>query len=255
MRHFDFLHKTSQFAPNHPLTELVYRAKRPYFVPVFRIRSPIGMLSRYGLLTIGCLLCLRAPAQSPKSGPANVIKINPLSLIVATFNVQAERRISTRFSAQIGLQLGRPKLGVFAENLPEPIQYSLLGLTPELRYYLSFQKRAVPRGPYLATFLRLQSVRMRYGILAYDPDEFEDLPVSVIAHKKAIAGGFLLGYQFIVKEHLGIDLFVGPRYGHAASRYEINCPTCDGDERMAAKPGMRFDGLDLRAGVAVGYAF
>lgn len=220
-----------------------------------RILHRTGRLLGLCLLIIGGIGGTQAPAQKAPSGPANVIKINPLSLGVATLNLQFERRISTRFTGQIGFHIGRPKVGVYAEVLPEPIQYGLIGLTPELRYYLSFQKRAVPRGPYLATYLRFQSVKMTYDILAYDPDDFQDIPVMVTASKRAVAGGFLLGYQFIISEHLGIDIFIGPRYGHARSRYQLSCPTCDGDERMAARPGMRFDGLDLRAGVAVGYAF
>lgn len=250
-----FFDKFSHFKTNQPRPQLVYPPKTPYFVPVHRILSHIRRLLGHCLLIISGIGGTQLPAQNAPTGPANIVKLNPLSLGVATLNVQYERRISTRFSGQIGFHMGRPKVGVYAEVLPEPIQYGLIGITPELRYYLSFQKRAVPRGPYLAAYLRFQAVKMNYGIMAYDPDDFQDLPVMVTAHKRAVAGGFLLGYQFIISEHLGIDLFIGPRYGHAASKYAVSCPTCDGDERMAAKPGMRFDGLDLRAGVAVGYAF
>lgn len=214
------------------------------------------MLPRLALTLICLGWRLLAHTQGTKpTGPATVLKINPLSLGVATINLQAEHRISQRFSGQLGFQAGRPKVGVFAESLPEPIQYTIIGLTPELRYYLSFQKRAVPRGPYIGTYLRAQSVRMYYGILAYDPDTFQDLNVDVSVRRLAIAGGFLLGYQFLIKQRFALDLFIGPRYGYAKSKYTTTCPTCDGNERMAAKPGMRFDGLDLRAGIAVGYAF
>jgi hypothetical protein len=209
-----------------------------------------------GWILAWMLLHLPASAQpSPTESPKLVLKLNPLSILVSTFNIQAEKPLNERFSGQIGLQIGAPTLQIFAPNLAEPVDYLVLGLTPELRYYISFHKRAVPRGAYLGAYLRMQHVRKQYGILAYDPDYFQNRAVIVTAQINALSGGFLLGYQFLIKNRLALDIFVGPRYGSAASAITIECPGCDGDERTAARAGMEFDGLDLRGGIGIGYAF
>lgn len=207
-----------------------------------------------------CLLCLSLGKPSLAQGQAappgkNVVKINPLSLVVSTFSIQAERRLGTRFSGLVGGQLGWPKLSIFAPNLIAPIAYRIAGITPELRYYFSFLKRPVPKGPYLGVFLRYQRIRKEYSVTAYDPDRFQDVTVEVLAGIHAVSGGFLLGYQFVVGQHLSLDLFIGPKYGQAYAHYQILCPGCNGNERMAAKPGLQFDGIDIRAGLGVGYAF
>jgi hypothetical protein len=190
-----------------------------------------------------------------KEAPATVLKLNPLSLLVATGNVQIERRLGDRFSGQFGINFGRPKLKVYAPNLLKPVQYTLFTLTPEIRYYISFQKRQVPRGPYLAAYLRFHRVGKQYEIIAYDPDQFQNVLVEAHVRTTAFGGGFLLGYQFFFKDHFGLDLFIGPKYGHANSNYEYECPNCDGDERTAEKPGISYSGLDIRAGVGIGYGF
>lgn len=195
-------------------------------------------------------------AQKPMlESPRTVLKLNPFSLLVATGNFQVEHRLGDRFSAQLGFVIGGPSVSVNAPNLPKPINYTLVGLTPELRYYIAFHKRQVPRGVYLGTYLRLQHVRKRYEVNAYDPDRFQNVTVQADIKINAFGGGFVVGYQFFFKERFGLDLFIGPKYGHALSKYALQCPTCDGDERAVSKPGMTFDGLDLRAGVGFGYGF
>ena len=207
------------------------------------------------MVILGILAGNIAYAQPPKPSPRNVVKLNPLSLFVATLNVQAERRIGDRFSVQLGANAGAPALDIYAKMLPAPIHYKFVGLTPELRYYLSFEKRQVPNGPYLGAYLRFQRVQKRYGIQAYDPDSLQDRPIEVRVSHNVLAGGFLVGYQFIFKNHLILDLFIGPRYGRATSKYQTLCEGCDGDERTAAKPGIHYSGIDLRAGIAFGYGF
>lgn len=190
-----------------------------------------------------------------QQSPGTILKINPLSIFVTTLNVQLEQRLTTRFSGQLGIAFGGPTVSVYSPNLPEPIDYVLFGITPELRFYLSFQKREVPRGPYLGTYLRMQKVRKRYTVSAYDPDDFQEKQTVVTYQIGSAAGGFVLGYQFFIKKRIAIDIFLGPRYSFANSVFAIDCETCDGDERPALKPGMTFDGLDLRAGIGIGYGF
>jgi Protein of unknown function (DUF3575) len=184
-----------------------------------------------------------------------VLKTNPLSFIVEGFNVQVERSFGARFSGQIGLMAASPSLTIHAESLPEPIHYTILGLTPEFRYYFTFLKRPAPRGPYLASYLRLQHVQQRYQILALDPDRGENIPVDAAVTRHVLAGGFLVGCQLLIKRRFSIDGFMGPRYGRSFSNYRYSCQGCNGDERPIAKPGLPFQGIELRAGICIGYAF
>jgi hypothetical protein len=220
------------------------------------------VFSNFRNRTLWCALILLIGAKAPVFGqtgvvqsPRTILKINPLSIFVTTFNVQVEHRLSTRFSGQVGFAVGGPTVSVYSPNLIEPIDYTLIGITPEIRYYLSFQKREVPRGPYLGTYLRFQKARKSYPVIAYDPDFFQEKETEVTYRIKSAGGGFVLGYQFFIKKRIAVDLFLGPKYSFAKAHFAIECPTCDGDERPALKPGMTFDGLDLRAGLSVGYGF
>jgi hypothetical protein len=231
--------------------------QKPINLAAMRIK---GLRGRKGMIvmTLGTFLCLfQFAAAQEKLGesPDLVLKVNPLSFVVSTFNIQAEKPFNERFSGQLGFQFGSPKVSVYALNLLEPVKYQLIGLTPEMRYYVSFAKKHLPQGAYLGAYLRLQHVRKEYRILAYDPDTFQDRMVDVTVKINAFAGGFVLGYQFVVKRVFYVDVFMGPRYGAAASRLSVGCAGCDGDERNASRPGLDFDGMDLRAGIGIGYGF
>jgi hypothetical protein len=221
--------------------------------------NSINMWIRHHLLCCAVLLVLlpgTAVAQKPLvESPGTIVKINPMSLFVKTCNLQIEQRLSTRFSAQLGIAFGGPTVNVYSPNLPKPIDYTLVGITPEFRYFLSFQRRQVPRGSYLGAYLRVQRVNKSYEVIAYDPDYFHEVPAEVDIRINSLGGGFVVGYQFFLKKRVAIDIFMGPRYSFAKTQYAIGCPSCDGDELTAQRPGMTFDGLDLRAGVGLGYGF
>jgi hypothetical protein len=212
----------------------------------------------YGILGLyfsglPCPLFTQSAITGPP--PVTVLKTNPFSFIVECFNIQVERSIGSRFSGQVGLMAAGPSLTIHAESLPEPIHYTILGLTPEFRYYFTFLKHPAPRGPYLASYLRLQHVQQRYQILALDPDQGENILVDAAVNRNILAGGFLVGCQLLIKQHFSIDGFMGPRYGRSLSNYRYSCQGCDGDERPIAKPGLPFQGIELRAGICVGYGF
>lgn len=212
----------------------------------------------FGKTTLLILLlsfCALGIMAQQRDATPNVIKINPLSLMIGAGNLQFEHKFSKRFSAQMGIMVGAPKLRVFAEKLAQPIGYKVMGITPEIRYYLSFAKRAPPSGVYIGAYLRLQHVSERYNTHVYNPDAFQNVDVAVTISRNVFAGGFLIGYQFLIKEQFALDLFIGPRYGSASSHYILDCAACNGDEKLNAKVGLRFDGMDLRAGIGVGYAF
>ena len=185
----------------------------------------------------------------------NTVKINPLSLGVLTLNVQGERQLNDRFSAQMGAFLGGTSLSIYADELPEGIKYRWWGLTPELRYFISFNRMDVPKGFYVAPFLRFQRVREAFKGEAHDPDTKLILAGDVDLRRNSIGGGFMLGYQLITARNFVLDLYMGPKYSSANSKIEFSCSTCNGNEVLINQPGLHFDGIEIRAGLSLGFAF
>lgn len=209
------------------------------------------------IVGLALLLCLSRTgwAQASDSPRLNVVKVNPLSIFASTFNARWEHGLGDRFSLLLGAHVGAPKLHFNADLTADGIRYFLLGVTPELRYYISFVKNKPPKGLYASTHLRLAYVRQRFMGLVYEPGNLAQFEAAVLTRRKVISFGFLVGYQFLIKGRLAIDAFIGPQYSSSVPAYEIQCPTCDGDERVLGSPGLRFDGVEPRGGLSVGYAF
>lgn len=185
----------------------------------------------------------------------NTFKLNPLSVFVLTANFQIERQINERFSFQFGAFAGGTSLGVLATELPNGVRYRWWGLTPELRYFISFNRMEVPTGFYVAPFLRLQHANRQFPGEAFDPDTQTNLAGNAILRTNSFGGGFLLGYQFITKTNFVLDLFMGPKYSSANSKVNFECTGCNGNETLNNSPGLKFDGIEPRAGIGLGFAF
>lgn len=203
------------------------------------------------------LIILMAAFAAPLLGQTrtNTIKINPLSLFVLTTNVQAERQLNDRFSVQMGAFVGGPSLNILAEDLPDGVKYRWWGLTPELRYFISFNRMEVPNGFYVAPFLRFQHVFQRFKGEAHDPDTKKVLSGDVELQRNSIGGGFLLGYQLVTKRDFVLDFYMGPKYSSANTNVTFKCPTCSGNEVLLNQQGLQFDGVEIRAGISLGFAF
>jgi hypothetical protein len=191
----------------------------------------------------------------PASSTNNLLKINPLSLFISTFNVKLEHRLNTRFSGQLGLHIGSPRLLVGDEALPNGVQYFYAGITPELRYYVAFHRVAQPKGLFVGTYCRYSLVKERYRTMLADPDR--DLPTEgiVFLRRHVASLGFLIGYQLLLKDRIGLEIYIGPQYSSAAAKQKLLCSGCDGDEHAIGRPKLKFDGIEPRAGIVIGYAF
>jgi hypothetical protein len=209
-----------------------------------------------GWLLIGLMWALPTHGQLVTSElPRHVVKLNPLSLAILTLNAKLERRLNERFSGQVGVYVGAPRLKYKADSLPRGIQYFMLGITPELRFHVNFNHRPNPSGAFVAAYCKYTFVKERYASLAYEPDDPGTIitPARIRRHVGSL--GFLIGYQFLFKERFALDLYIGPQYSASATLREATCRDCDGDEALIGRPGLRFDGVEPRAGIAVGYAF
>ncbi len=201
------------------------------------------------------LLGMHLQVGAQVRGASTVVKVNPLSLFVATLNVKVERRLTSRFSAQLGLHIGGPRLKYKADSLPHGIQYFMAGITPEFRYYIAFNRVPNPKGMYIGSFCKYLYARERYASFLQDPDAPSPVTGVAVLKQNVIALGFLVGYQWIFKQGISLDLYIGPQYSTSFTRRSVICSVCDGNERPIGHPGLRFDGIGPRAGLTLGYAF
>lgn len=163
--------------------------------------------------------------QTYESELKNVIKINPLSLVLTNISVSYERIITGR----IGIQL---QAGYWIGGNIGNTKWSGMSLTPELRYYLTNQER--PKGLYLAAFGRYQEIQ------AEIQDSNSEWAVS------RIGGGVSVGYQMLFGGRVTWDIFFGPQYlVNSGSKDEIS----------TADYGQFIGSFGLRLGTTLGVAF
>jgi len=183
------------------------------------------------------LIILMAGAITSAHAQENVLKINIFSPIVKTFNVSYERKLSATGSFQLGAFFTSyspedTKFSFFTSYSPEDTKFSGFGITPEYRFYLS--ETEAPAGVYVAPFVRYQNFKLT-----------EESSASKGTYS-SFGGGLVIGKQWIFKEKISIDAFVGPQFSSG------NVKVTDGTDNFDT--GV-FDGFGVRAGLTFGFAF
>ncbi len=162
------------------------------------------------------------------SAQSTAIKVNLLSPVVRTFNIAAEQKIAENASLQLGFFYGGVKV--------DDTKFSGWGLTPEYRYYLS--STPAPAGFYLAPYLRYQQFNVT------DPGENNTTNKGTLS---SFGGGLVVGKQWLFKERVTLDLFIGPKYmSHTAK-------VTQGVDTFSSANG--FGNFGIRGGVTLGIAF
>ncbi len=158
----------------------------------------------------------------------NGIKLNPLALIIGAVNVQYERAVSEKNSAQLGLffinfNIGDTKLSGF-------------GLTPEYRFYLA--KEALD-GFYAAPLINFNTLSLDVSAGTTDGS----------ATLTTFGGGAKIGWNWLLgdADNFIIDLGLGANY----SGTNLNVKSGnESDFEFGA-----FDGLRPVLNFSIGYAF
>ena len=152
------------------------------------------------------------------------LKINFLSLVVKTFNVSFEKLIDTDNSFQ---------LGVFYTGASiSDTDLTGIGITPEYRFYLS--DTDAPDGVYVAPYLRYSSFNL------------EDKFTVSEATLSSFGGGLVIGRQWLFKEKITFDIFLGPSYSTSTVKVKSGIDSFDVGS---------FDGFGIRIGLTLGIAF
>ncbi|EMR02049.1 DUF3575 domain-containing protein [Cesiribacter andamanensis] len=164
----------------------------------------------------------------------NVVKINPLSLALSTFNVSYERAISDSKALQLGLLYTGVSLG--------DTKYAGFGITPELRIYLS-QGEALDSW-HVSPFVRYQNVTIS------NETSWDGSTTSSKATLNSLGIGALVGHQWLLgsSDRISLDVFLGPSYSFSKIEFES-----DGDD--VGEINGAFDGFGIRTGITFGIAF
>jgi hypothetical protein len=157
----------------------------------------------------------------------NAIKINPLSLVLATGNVSYERAISENKSVQAGVYYSSFSLS--------DLKYQGFGITPEFRYYFAGRKEAL-NGMYVAPFARTQNFSLTEKGYSQNKASFT-----------AIGGGATIGWQKMWNSGFVLDMFAGPSYSSMTLKAENE------DEEFDVRGG--FTGFGIRTGLTLGFGF
>ncbi|HZG72527.1 MAG TPA: DUF3575 domain-containing protein [Chondromyces sp.] len=156
----------------------------------------------------------------------NAIKINPLSLAIATGNVAYERAVNENQSFQLG--------GFYSGISLGDVKYTGYGITPEYRFYFGGAKQAL-NGIYAAPFVRYQNFK------------FKEKSSSDNISFTSLGGGATIGWEKSWNSGFVLDIFAGPTYGNVKvkSTYDNN------DAELLGK----LDGFGIRTGITLGFSF
>jgi hypothetical protein len=193
----------------------------PLFLNFINTIKPTStLMKKVWVLMAAASIFLTAQLQAQ-----NVVKINIFSPIVKTFNIQYERAINETSSFQLGL--------FYTGYSNDDTKFSGFGITPEYRFYLS--ETPAPQGVYVAPFVRYQSFKIEEKDVTNSEADFS-----------AFGGGLILGKQWVFKEKVVLDIFIGPAYYSG----KISGETSDGDFDTDV-----FDGFGIRTGICFGLNF
>jgi hypothetical protein len=176
-------------------------------------------------LVIVPVFSLVASLFSGNAMAQSVVKINIFSPIVRTASVFFEQAVSQDKSLQLGV--------FYTGYSSQGTRFSGYGITPEFRFYLSSTN--APQGAYIAPYLRYQSFTLT------------DKETDGKGTYASMGGGLLVGKQWILKDKISVDAFIGPAYN-------------SGKVKVTAGEDHDFDlgglgGFTVRPGFTFGYKF
>jgi hypothetical protein len=161
-------------------------------------------------------------------GKSNAFKVNIFSPIAKTGSFFYERKLNESASAQLGVG--------FTSYNNDDVKISGLFFTPEYRFALSGEAM---NGFYIGPFLRYQNLKIEEKVL--------DTETPSKATLSTFGGGLVVGRQWLFKDIITLDVFLGPSYN--SGKLKVTA----GDE-VENVPGV-FNGFGVRTGVTLGIAF
>lgn len=165
------------------------------------------------LFSVSILLSLLSFESKAQYTSQNVLKANVLGVAVGGFSVAYERAFMGNKSV---ILTGRFMFydfkdtktftfnGLGAVDVDYEVDMQLIGMLPEVRFYVhSFFKKEAPEGFYLAPYGGF--TRSKFNVKSLT----DDFMIGGGANVSFAELGGVLGYQFLIDDHITIDLFSG----------------------------------------------
>lgn len=159
------------------------------------------MKNKLLLMAVGVMIFSASVAQD--GGKPNIIKTNPIGLAFGSFNVTYEHALGQSSSFQVGGNFFSKIFGT---------EVSGFGIEAGYRYYITNANKPAPEGFYVGP---------RVGYNSFTEK-------STDAKASTIGIGALIGYQWITKVGVTIDLGAGPTYLIATGSDDATTTTFDG---------------------------
>jgi hypothetical protein len=177
------------------------------------------------------LILLIFPVNILFSQSHSVIKINLLSRLIKTYNIQYEYLFKSNRSFQVGFYYTNDE----DNNLDNGI-----GVTPEFRIYFNNDKSFLA-GSYIAPFFRYQNVIEHVYL--------NDGNYRGSALVNCFRPGVIVGYHKIFDNMGSLDLFLGSSYAFSSYRVKSMLGTKNDFSNVF------YNGWGLRCGITIGFAF
>lgn len=203
--------------------------------------------------------------------PSGIVKTNPLGVFAGQYQFAYEHTLTSHVTLQLSLGYigGGNESGSASINgasYSYNVESSGFIAIPEIRYYF---KDSAPKGLYMAALARY---RYKQKDLTDHSNGTEGIDQDLSRTKtiKAIGGGAVIGYQWVMNNGFVLDIFSGLTFKDRSTTYDY-----DNDALNAADPDPNYDtigdrlfsekyidfksddkkGSAFRFGVNIGYKF
>ncbi|MFL5729097.1 MAG: DUF3575 domain-containing protein [Cytophagaceae bacterium] len=189
----------------------------------------------------------------------NVVKANLFGMFAGSYTLAYERVLNDKMSVQLSAGYRSYKYAdITIGSINEKDSYSGPTVVGEFRYYVTNGSKDVPRGFYVAPFARYAKYTEKW---AYTDASSPSSNYSQKWSTTSIAGGVMLGYQWLIADVVSIDLFAGPQY-KTRSVSDITETDANGNTTTISASNYTFSntkgltsGVGPRVGLNVGVAF
>jgi hypothetical protein len=153
----------------------------------------------------------------------NILKINLYSLLVKNYSLSFERLISRKISLQLSYRYGPYAYWVnnlvgrkiVKHGIGDPkyygFQVSNNAVTTDLRFYLG--RKEGMRGLFLGLYGRYATFDADNLDFNYVTEAERIYSVPLVINSKGIAGGIIVGRQWIIKKRITLECISGVQYG------------------------------------------
>jgi hypothetical protein len=142
----------------------------------------------------------------------NVVKANLFGAFGGSYTLAYERVLNDKMSVQLSVGYRTFKVYDFSvSTITDKLSYSGPTILGEFRYYVTNASKDVPRGFYVAPFVRYGSYTYKYVYNDTDPS-YSSSNETAKYTITSIGGGVMLGYQWLIADRVSLDLFAGPQY-------------------------------------------